>query len=488
VGRSQPAACDPLFRSWRSAGQLTPELAWQRVELAIAAKQPRLARYLRRFLPASDQRWLDLWLALRSDPSKIGRYPQLRRDHPRAGQLTTYAMTRLGLRDEQKAAELWSKIQEFPGLDSSQKGAIIRAIALGMATSHHRQAHAWLSRVPAAQRDKTVQEWRIRVALRQFDWPAVLAYIGALPTPQRTKLRWRYWRARALEGLDQQDAATAIYQALAEYRNYYGFLAADRLGLSYNLQHHPVIDDPISQAALSQLPAILRARELHQLQRLHHARQEWQLATRALPEEDLQQAARLAQSWGWDDQAIRTISRSAHRDDVNLRFPLGYQALITTAATTHKIAPAWAFAIARKESLFTPDARSRVGALGLMQLMPKTGRRVARSLGRPLRSSRELLNPATNVQLGSAYLAQLMARYNHPVLATAAYNAGPHNVERWLPDQLLPADIWIETISYGETRDYLAGVMAFTAVYVAQLGDTPIRLSDLMVNIVKPRQ
>ncbi|MCG2633694.1 MAG: transglycosylase SLT domain-containing protein [Gammaproteobacteria bacterium] len=485
VGRSQPAVCDPLFAAWRQSGGLTAALAWQRVELAIAARQPDLARFLSRYLSASDRAWLDVWLALYEQPDTIERYPQLQRDHPRAGEITAYAMTRLGLRDEIKTAALWRRVSDYPGLNPSQKGRILRAIALGMATSHRYEAQAWLGRVPTAQQNASVRAWRVRVALKAGDWPAVLAYINAMPEKERTDLRWRYWRARALAALDQTEEAKGIYSTLAGIRHYYGFLAADRLGLDYSMQHTPVSPDPVGLTALAHLPAMQRARELHRLQRLTQARREWRLATRALNTTDLQQAAQLAREWGWFDQAIRTISASGHRDDLNLRFPLAYQDLIVAYAGKNRIEPAWAFAIARKESLFAPDARSPVGALGLMQLMPATGQQVARRLNTRLSSSRQLLDPETNVRFGTAYLSQLMGEYGHPVLATAAYNAGPHNVDRWLSDQSLPADIWIETISFGETRDYLAGVLAFTAVYQHQVDGSTTRLSDLMVNVVK---
>ena len=127
------------------------------------------------------------------------------------------------------------------------------------------------------------------------------------------------------------------------------------------------------------------------------------------------------------------------------------------------------------------DARSRAGALGLMQLMPATARGQAKRMKIRSPQTRDLMSPDTNIQLGAGYLGLVYERLDqHPVLATAAYNAGPHRVRKWLPDRDLPADIWVETIPFSETRGYVQRVMTYTAIYQSRLGETPTRLSERM--------
>jgi soluble lytic murein transglycosylase len=149
----------------------------------------------------------------------------------------------------------------------------------------------------------------------------------------------------------------------------------------------------------------------------------------------------------------------------------------------------WLMGIARQESAFNPIARSRVGALGLMQVMPKTGKLIAKIIKSPLRSSKDLLKPRKNIELGSAYLKHVYEmNQNNPVLATASYNAGPHRVKRWMPAHDLPADIWAENIPFNETRHYVQNVMAYAAIFDHQRKQPIKRVSDRMpvVKAIKP--
>ena len=190
-------------------------------------------------------------------------------------------------------------------------------------------------------------------------------------------------------------------------------------------------------------------------------------------------AAKLAHEWGWHGRAILTLAKTPYRDDLELRFPLAYRDEVLAQAEAKSLDPAWVFAIVRQESAFMPDARSHAGALGLMQIMPGTGRSIARSLNRKLRSKYQLLEADTSLLYGSTYLRTLLNRLNdHPVLATAAYNAGPHRVERWRPEEGdVDADLWIEVVPFRETREYLRRVVTYTVIYEQRLSREPVRLS-----------
>ena len=204
-------------------------------------------------------------------------------------------------------------------------------------------------------------------------------------------------------------------------------------------------------------PGIVRAKELLALKRWPDARREWFHVTKELSDLEAAKAAQLAHDWGWHARAIITLAGTEHLDDLGLRFPTPHQVDVTGRASDYALDRAWVFAVARQESAFMPDARSPKGALGLMQIMPATGKDIASKLKKPGFKTRDLLDSATNLRFGSWYLRDLLNRMrHHRVLAIASYNAGPHRTRRWLPaDGALDADIWIETVPFRETRRYL---------------------------------
>ncbi|MDH5738486.1 MAG: transglycosylase SLT domain-containing protein, partial [Gammaproteobacteria bacterium] len=255
-------------------------------------------------------------------------------------------------------------------------------------------------------------------------------------------------------------------------RSYYSFLASDRSGLAYQFEDKPVQYSDEELGSLRKFPALIRAGELFFLKRVVEARREWNVAIRQMNREQLLKASKLAHQFGWYDRAIVTMAQAGYWDDLELRFPLGHQKLVLKHATLQKINPAWAFAIIRQESAFTADARSHAGAMGLMQLMPRTARQVARSMRIRRPRQHDLINVKTNVRLGVRYLKKVYDKFKgNSVLATAAYNAGGFRVKQWLPDTgSVPADVWIEQVPFSETQDYLKRVLVYTIIYEKRLG------------------
>ena len=192
----------------------------------------------------------------------------------------------------------------------------------------------------------------------------------------------------------------------------------------------------------------------------------------------------MAQIWEWPSQAIITLAKIRDWNDLELRFPLAYREQVDQHAKILGLDSAWIYAILRQESAFISDARSGAGAMGLMQLMPRTARQVAsRSKHAPLKTT-DLFHPKVNIELGSSYLNEVYRRLQeNPVLATAAYNAGPSRVLRWLPEESQPTDIWIETVPFRETREYLKRVLAYTLIYAHRLGK---KTEGLPMNWLKP--
>ncbi|MGE0080349.1 MAG: transglycosylase SLT domain-containing protein [Thiohalomonadaceae bacterium] len=487
TGSSLPDECDGPIAAWREAGQLTHEKVLARIELAIQRGQSGLVRYLTGLLPAAERTWVRRWQQMHRSPDS-----QLRRLRPDASsfwsaKLYAYGVRRLAERDADAAARRFESHAEF-GLTSTQVLHTERAIALGMALQRHPDAVSWLTRVAQQLDDPEVRHWRVRAALWRLDWAAALAAVDALPPEEFAQEEWQYWRARAMEQLGRVDEARIHYEIAASQRSFFGFLAAARLGRAPNINNVPLGVTDESLEALRRVPAMVRVRELQAVGMRVEARREWREAIDRLDEAGLQVAAKLAYEWGWFDQAILALGRTEQRHDLELRFPTPYQEEVLAAATKRGVDPAFVFAVMRQESAFGVEARSRVGALGLMQLMPATARLTARAHKLPLRSRADILKADNNIRLGTAHLSDLLERYQGSRLfALAAYNAGPGRVERWRPDhEPVPADVWVANITFGETREYVQRIFTYTAIYEWRLGRevTPM---DTWLHTIEPR-
>jgi soluble lytic murein transglycosylase len=322
--------------------------------------------------------------------------------------------------------------------------------------------------------------------LARQDWPAALAGIALLDPDEQNLPQWRYWRGRGREALGDPPGAAADYRLAAQARDYFGLSAADRIRAEYPLATKPA---PVDEAALNHLadtPAFRAVSEWLALQRDNEARLEWQQAVKALDAQALLVAAKLAQRFGLDNLAIITAAKAGYWDDLALRFPVAYPEAVAQAAQSQQVDPVLIYALVRRESAFDANAGSPVGALGLMQLMPATGEQVARRLGEAPPTARALLEPGRNLRYGSAYLHGLLERFgNQFAPAAAAYNAGPNRVERWLPkDAGMPGDVWVETIPFSETRQYVAAVLFHAVVYQARLNQPLRRLADWLPPLV----
>jgi soluble lytic murein transglycosylase len=489
VGRSQPPACDPVFAAWRSTGNLTRELLLQRIELAIRNGRPSLAAYLIRSLAPDEQPMAKEWLRVRKDPERVMQIARMDGNRDEVEAILVYGIERMARRDPEQAATTWKSLRTRFVFSASAVATLHRRIGLSYAFAHRVEALDWLNTIPESRMDERAREWRILSSMQHGEWRQALDHILAMEHEgsgtEPLSQRWRYWKARALASLGYPEDADTIYTELARERSYYGFLAADRIERDYQLKHRALEYSRRELRLLEAQPAAMRARELYGLGRTVDARREWRLFTQDMNDEALAQAAKLAQAWGWHGRAIMTVARTAHLDDLEMRFPLAYRDDVLEQARVRRLDPAWIYAIVRQESAFMADARSPAGALGLMQIMPGTGRGIGRRLDKPLKSRQQLLDADVSLEFGSSYLRSLLDQLDeHPVLAAAAYNAGIHRVERWRPAQRsMPADLWIENIPYRETREYVRRVTAYTAIYQQRLGLETVRLSARLTPI-----
>ncbi|MCB1739460.1 MAG: transglycosylase SLT domain-containing protein [Gammaproteobacteria bacterium] len=480
--RSLPASCDPVLEAWKAAGKLSAEHVWQRLLRSVPAGSARLTRYLRGLLAERDRERLDLWLTLRESAPRLGeslaRF-DLQRALDRA--IVEDVLIQAAARSPVDTARVLQDLAGTSGRGGRLPAELLRTvrerIGLSLAAADRREAFDYLQ---AGQSERGLES-RAVLAIRLRDWPRIVETVKMMPRELADQDRWVYWQGRARQALGQP-FTSAAFERLATERGYYAFLAADRLQRPYNMAPVTLSVADALLAQVRQRPGFGRTQAWMALDRPARARSEWFYLLGLLTPEQLRAAARLAADQGWHAPAIFAAGRARAWDDLSLRFPLAHGELIRRSARAVGLPVERIYAIIRQESAFMEDARSSAGAMGPMQLMPGTARLVAGKLKLASPDARALMQPDLNITLGSRYLADLEQRYDsHPVLATAAYNAGPGNVARWLPkNETVPSEVWIESIPFGETRGYVQRVLGYQAIYRYLLGAEQVRISSWM--------
>jgi soluble lytic murein transglycosylase len=307
-----------------------------------------------------------------------------------------------------------------------------------------------------------------------------------LTAQERLDPKWQYWQARLLDKTGNSLQAQDAYAKLAEDRSFYGFLAADYVNKPYRFANKPVLLVANELENLANEADFKMVREFKALNRDVEAERQWWYAIKMLSKERRMIAAKLAQQWHWDQVAIATLVKADYWDDLGLRFPVYYSNQVHNNALRHDLDPAIVLGLIRQESIFNKDAESSVGARGLMQIMPRTGMQIARELKEKWLSDNSLFNPDVNVRYGAFYYKKLLKQFHgHFALAIAAYNAGSGRVAKWLPSaQSVPADIWIETIPFKETRKYVTSVLSYSIIYQQLMQRKGLKIKELMLDVL----
>jgi len=471
-GESRPKECDPLFTAWLKAEELEDEVVWARMLKAFDARQRSLMTYVAR--KGSDQLhpFTDTLVAIYRNPDQMAKHP-LPASSPYSAQIASHGVAYLAKYNPARALALWSGYRKQLSFSELQIYRAEYAIAQHSLFARTAANIPWLRQSLARMGDDKLVEIRLRWALGERDWPAIEETLPLLSESRAADGVWRYWQAVVQEHKGNSEAARQAFEALATERGYYSFLAADRLGKPYALNNQPSSLDPVVLAPLKTIPAVQRVGELvfHEEDRL--AQSEWFNMLLSEDEQQQESLAILASQQGWHRLAIDAANKAEAWDRLDLRFPMPWQDTFTHYATLQQVPSTELMAIARRESAFFPQANSPVGARGLMQIMPATGKQVAGSLGER-HSSADLYEVDHNVLLGSAYYRQLLDRYSgNRVFALTAYNAGPHRVDRWRlkSGNALSVEEWIETIPYHETRNYVQAVLSYNVVFQQLMGD-----------------
>jgi soluble lytic murein transglycosylase len=475
-----PEECKSVFAWLRAQDLLTPDLAEARTRAALITGNARLANVFVEDVPEPRAAALRQWIQLLMAPKAAVAMLALSPSTPVAADALAAGFNRLSVSDATDAASLLPALLQRPDMSPALRMRLERSAALGAAASREPGAVAAFALLPDDASDTAVQEWRVRAALWGGDFARARRWIEDMPPSLGSLPRWRYWRARAVEATSTPAAAAPLYAEIAGMRDYYGYLAADRLRQPYRLNMHASPDDADMQAALAAEPGIARAHALFDCDMADDAAAEWAQALGNAKPALKVQAAHMAASWGWYGQTIATLAQAGDWDDVKLRYPRPYAGIVAEAGREARIPEDWIFGIMRQESLYRKDALSRADARGLMQMQPATAAAVAHRAHLPVPSRQSLFDPAIAVRFGALYVRELFDRYGQLDQTLAAYNAGPLPVARWMPPGVLDADIWIENIPYNETRGYVQHILEHIVAFAAVRDAEPARLSTLL--------
>jgi len=472
-----PANCQQLTKQLDQLGLLTANDYQQTALKLMREGHTSAAKLLQNKLARTDQQWLAFWLEAKSNPAKklralTQKRLSLRADLAVKDEVLIHLLKQHARRNPAQANQLAKQLFTNRQLSQQALWQLDEYLAIRSAWgSNHQKTAQLFAAIPSNQLTLAGHESYARSQLRQANWSQLLKIIDNFPAALKQKNEWIYWQAQALSKTNQTAAAKALLKPLAKERHYYGFLAAQHLGLEPQMN---ALATPLDTHQINQLrynPGIERAEELFFTGNLEEARQEWHYTLSQAPVEDQIQAAWLANQWGWHHLSVDSTHRAGLNDAVELRFPLAHLETLRPLAEQANLDLPLVLALIRKESLFNPQARSRVGALGLMQVMPATGKQVSQRLKLGIQPEADLLKPEYNLPIGVNYLAGLMQRYNNnPVLAAAAYNAGPTKASAWQKSLGKNVDpLWVERITYYETRDYVKSLLAFREVYAWRL-------------------
>ena len=496
----QPESCLPLFNAMALNNQLMVPDVWARLRLTLEAGNVSVAKNVVRYFPSQDEFPLrELDRAADNPAAFLDKLPHanLHGLQPvegrsslgvdlktRAGrELAMFALARLARSQPQPAAAAWAGLQAHFSAD--EQAYVWGWLAMYGARKHDPAALAWYGKAAGARLNDLQLAWKARAALREQNWPEVQAAIGAMTEAEQNLGVWRYWKARALKAQGKSVQANAILAPLSKEFNYHGQLAAEELGAMAGIPLETFKPSEDEVKAMEKTPAVRRALTLYDMNLRYEANKEWMWAVRGQDDRHLLAMAEVARRHNWYDRAIYTADKTQQLHDFSLRFPAPHRDVMQEQARQVGLDEAWVYGLIRQESRFVQQAKSGAGASGLMQLMPATARWVAKRLG--LKNfSQSLVNQLdTNVTLGTYYLKYVLDKLDgQPLLATAAYNAGPRRALNWRSTAPMEGAIYAETIPFTETRGYVQKVLSNAVYYGNRFGQQLQSLKQRLGTVV----
>ncbi|WP_320743257.1 murein transglycosylase [Enterobacter mori] len=481
TGKSQPNACDSLFGAWRASGKQEPLAYLERIRLAMKAGNTRLVTALAGQMPSDYQTISSAVIGLANDPNSVLTFARSTGATDFTRQMAAVAFTSVARDDVENARLMIPQLVQAQQLNEEQTQELRDIVAWRlMGTDVTDEQARWRDDAIMRSNSTSLVERRVRMALGTGDRRGLNTWLARLPMDAKEKDEWRYWQADLLLERGRDDEAKAILHALMQQRGFYPMVAAQRLGEEYTLK----IDKAPANAnpALTQGPEMARVRELMYWNMDNTARSEWANLVTSRTTDEKAQLARYAFDNRWWDLSVQATIAGKLWDHLEERFPLAYKDLFDRYTSGKDIPKSYAMAIARQESAWNPKVRSPVGASGLMQIMPGTATHTVKMFNIPGYSSpSQLLDPDTNINIGTSYLQYVYQQFgNNRIFSSAAYNAGPGRVRTWLGNSAgrIDAVAFVESIPFSETRGYVKNVLAYDAYYRYFMGQKDTLMSD----------
>ena len=481
-----PEACQPVLEALIWEKRVLADDVWTRTRRQFEANRVNWAKQTMFYLPPSqtpETRAVDAVIA--SGPGYLARQPANWYATRQGRELAAIAIQRISPNDPRVAADELEKVQSR--LQESEKQWAWSQVGLQAAKRHMPEALDWYAKAGNTPLSDDGYQWKVRAALRAHEWGVVHKTIEAMPPTLAALPEWVYWLGRALKAGGRTTDADMLFEKIAGQPNFYGNLADEELGRSVTPPPKARALTNEEQMAARQNPGVKRAMTFFRLEMRTEGVKEWNWSLRGMDDRQLLAAADLAKRNQIWDRAITAADKTTSEHDYSMRFLSPYGEQVRPAAQNQSLDDAWVYGLMRQESRFIPSAKSNVGASGLMQLMPATAKWVAKKIGLRDYSHSQVNNTETNVLLGTSYMRLVMENLdNHPVLASAAYNAGPGRAKKWRADRPLEGAIYAETIPFSETRDYVKKVMSNSVYYSVLFTGQPDSLKKRL-GTVAPR-
>ncbi|WP_291988681.1 lytic transglycosylase domain-containing protein [Candidatus Accumulibacter sp. ACC007] len=481
-----PEPCYPVLELLILEKRVLADAVWARIRNQFEANKTTAAAYSMNYLPPSQTPDKKLAQTIIGAPLPwLIRLPGDFSGNRMQRELAVLGIQRIARNDPRMAAQQLQRIA--PSLNKDQQAWAWAQIGRQAAQNHMPEASEWYRQAGDAPLSDDVAEWKVRAALRAQDWGAVRSTIEAMPPELAAQPAWIYWLGRAYRAGGRLAEANALFMKIAGQPDFYGNLASDDLGQP--IAPPPQASPPSKEelATVHANPGVQRALAFFRLNLRSEAVREWNWALRGMSDRELLTASAIALRADIYDRAIAAADRTRSEHDYSLRYLAPFGDQVRPAARNQALDDAWVYGLMRQESRFVTNARSGAGASGLMQLMPATAKWVAGKIGLKDYHQGKVNDTEINLLLGTSYMRLVLESLdNHPVLASAAYNAGPGRARRWRADVPLEGAIYAETIPFGETRDYVKKVMSNSVYYSALFDGRPQTLKNRL-GVIAPR-
>ena len=461
--------CTTLIATLAQAGQFSSDDLWTQIRLASENNHVVSARRIASMTEASDAQMVQ---AIEKAPVLLTRGPG---DTRVAHQLYVVALGRVARTSPEQAAASLSNVETRLASDERAQGWAQIALQASLKLQPEATTSYW-PRTTGATLSAEGYQWRARMALRAGNWKLVRQAIDAMPAALREDPTWVYWRGRALKAEGESAEAQQLFQSITEQTNFYGQLALEELGQKISI---PAAAAPLTAAELAPITAnagLRRALKFFDMNLRFEGVREWNWELRKMNDREHLAVAEFARQSNVLDRMVNTSDRTKAERDFTQRFPSPFRDFMVTSTTSLGLDMAWVYGLIRQESRFVMNARSHVGASGLMQLMPATARFVASKIGMPGFSPDQVSDVNTNIQLGTNYLNMVLHDLDgSQALATAAYNAGPGRPRAWRASltRTVEGAVFAESIPFAETRGYVKNVLSNATYYAALFDGKP---------------